>query len=32
MPVTDIAIRYACPGSKPRKIFDGSGLYLEMSP
>ena len=32
MPLTDKAIRHARPGIKPRKIFDGSGLYLEVSP
>ena len=32
MPLTDIAIRRAQPGEKPRKIFDGRGLYLEISP
>ena len=32
MPLTDKAIRHARPGTKPRKMFDGSGLYLELSP
>ena len=32
MPLTDKAIRHARPGTKSRKIFDGSGLYLEVSP
>ncbi len=32
MPLTDITIRYAQPGTKARKIFDGGGLYLEISP
>ena len=32
MPLTDIAIRRAQPGAKARKMFDGSGLYLEVSP
>ncbi|MXZ34137.1 MAG: DUF4102 domain-containing protein [Acidobacteria bacterium] len=32
MPLTDTAIRHALPGTKSRKIFDGSGLYLEVSP
>ena len=32
MPLTDIAIRRAQPGKKSRKMFDGRGLYLEVSP
>src|SRR5262245_40189342 len=32
MPLTDTAIRGAKPGSKPVKLFDGGGLYLEVSP
>ena len=32
MPLTDIVIRKAQPGEKPRKIFDGRGLYLEIAP
>jgi len=32
MPLTDIAIRNAKPGSKPIKLFDERGLYLELSP
>ena len=32
MPLTDFGIRRAKPGSKSRKIFDGRGLYLEVTP
>src|SRR5205807_10170071 len=32
MPLTDTAIRNAKPGEKPARLFDGSGLYLEVSP
>ena len=32
MPLTDTAIRQAQPGPKPRKLADGKGLYLEVSP
>ncbi|MFV0679227.1 tyrosine-type recombinase/integrase [Ottowia sp.] len=32
MPLTDAAIRAAKPGDKARKLFDGEGLYLELSP
>jgi integrase len=32
MPLTDTAIRNAKPGIKPIRIFDGGGLYLEVSP
>lgn len=32
MPLTDAAIRAAKPTEKPRKLFDGEGLYLEISP
>ncbi len=32
MPLTDAAIRAAKPGEKARKLFDGEGLYLEVSP
>lgn len=32
MPLTDAAIRAAKPGDKARKLFDGEGLYLEVSP
>lgn len=32
MPLTDAAIRSAKPESKPVKLFDGGGLYLEVAP
>lgn len=32
MPLTDPAIRNAKPGEKPIRMFDGGGLYLEISP
>ena len=32
MPLTDTAVRNAKPGEKPIKLFDGAGLYLEVSP
>ena len=32
MPLTDTAIRKAMPGPKARKLSDGKGLYLELSP
>ena len=32
MPLTDIAIRRAQAGNKTRKMFDGRGLHLEVSP
>jgi integrase len=32
MPLTDAAIRNAKPGDKPKKLFDGRGLYLEVAP
>ena len=32
MPLTDAAIRAAKPSEKPRKLFDGEGLYLEVAP
>lgn len=32
MPLTDTAIRTAKPAEKPRRLFDGGGLYLEVSP
>jgi len=32
MALTDTAIRNAKPGPKSRKIFDGAGLYLEITP
>jgi len=32
IPLTDIAIRNAKPGEKPVRLFDGGGMYLEISP
>ena len=32
MPLTDVAIRKAKPTDKPQRLFDGGGLYLEVSP
>ena len=32
MPLTDATIRTAKPGSKPVRLFDGGGLYIEISP
>jgi integrase len=32
MPLTDTAVRNAKPGGKPLRLFDGGGLYLEVSP
>ena len=32
MPLTAIAIRHAKPSAKTRKMFDGGGLYLELTP
>jgi Arm DNA-binding domain len=32
MPLMDTAIRNAKPGEKPLRLFDGGGLYLEVSP
>ncbi len=32
MPLTDITIRSVKPGTKTIKLFDGHGLYLEISP
>ena len=32
MPLTATAIRHAKSGNKTRKMFDGGGLYLEISP
>lgn len=32
MPLTDTTIRTAKPGEKPRRLFDGGGLYLEVAP
>ena len=32
MPLTDVAIRSAKPADKLQRLFDGNGLYLEVSP
>jgi integrase len=32
MPITDVAVRSAKPREKAFKLFDGGGLYLEVSP
>jgi len=32
MPLTDLTIRSAKPGPKALRLFDGAGLYLEVSP
>ena len=32
MPLTDLAVRAATPQTRPRRLFDGGGLYLEISP
>jgi integrase len=32
MPLTDKAIRGATHGEKPKRLFDGGGLYLELAP
>jgi integrase len=32
MPLSDTAIRNAKPAAKPYRLFDGGGLYLEVSP
>ena len=32
MPLSDVAIRKARPADKPLRLFDGGGLYLEISP
>ena len=32
MPLTDLAIRQAKPGDKPRKLSDERGLYIEVRP
>jgi hypothetical protein len=32
MALSDTAIRNAKPGSKPVRLFDGGGLYLEVAP
>lgn len=31
-PLSDLAIRRAKPTGKTQKLFDGGGLYLEISP
>jgi len=30
--LTDVAVRNAKPGPKPKRLFDGGGMYLEVSP
>jgi Arm domain-containing DNA-binding protein len=32
MPLTHTVIRTAKPGEKAKRLFDGSGLYLEVAP
>ena len=32
MPLTDTPIRTAKPSTKPVRLFDGGGLYIEISP
>lgn len=32
MPLSDVAIRKAKPADKPQRLFDGGGLYLEVTP
>lgn len=32
MPLTDTEIKKVKPGEKPQRLFDGGGLYLEVSP
>jgi integrase len=32
MPLTDVSVRKAVPAEKPYRLFDGRGLYLEVSP
>ena len=32
VPLTDTAIRKAKPADKPQRLFDGGGMYLEVSP
>lgn len=32
MPLTDTTIRNAKPGTKPVRLFDGGGMYIEVSP
>ena len=31
-PLSDLSIKRAKPAAKPRRLFDGAGLYLEVSP
>ena len=32
MPLTDVKIRNAKPANKPYRLWDGGGLYLEVTP
>src|SRR3990167_4580272 len=32
MPLTDTTVRSTKPGTKPKRLFDSGGLYLEVSP
>lgn len=32
MPLTNVAISKAKPTDKPQRLFDGGGMYLEISP
>ena len=32
MPLTDLSCKTAKPSEKPRKLYDGKGLYLEVMP
>ena len=32
MPLSAVAIRNAKPGTKPRRLYDSGGLYLEVAP
>ena len=32
MPLTDVRVRNAKPTSKPQRLWDSGGLYLEVSP
>lgn len=32
MALSDLAVRNAKPGTKPVRMFDGGGLYLEVTP
>ena len=32
MPLTDLSCKTAKPSEKPRKLYDGKGLYLEVAP